>query len=135
MASVVLTDAYISIGGNVLSSRGISVALDYSAELLDETAFGDTTRTRLGGLKDWTLTLSMHEDYAASQLDSILFPLVGTLVALELRPTSGAVSTSNPKYTGNGVFGSYPALVGGVGELVKTDIKFEAAGTLTRATA
>ena len=71
---------------------------------------------------------------SARALDSILFPLVGTAVALIVRPASGVVSTSNPQFNGTGVLTSYPPLTGGP-ELVKTTITFAPNNTLTRTTA
>ena len=135
MATIVLTDAYVSIGGNVMSDHVTQVTLNYSAEILDETAMGDTTRIKKGGLKDWSINVDLHQDFAASNIDSLLFPLVGTAVAFEIRPTSGAVSTSNPKYTGTGILESFPPLGNGVGELGTASISLQSASALARATA
>ena len=135
MATTVLTDAYVSIGGNVISDHVTQVSLSYSAEALEETAMGDTNRIKKAGLKDWSLTVELLQDFAASQIDSIFFPLIGTNVAFEIRPTSAAVSTSNPKFTGTAVLVSYPILGNSVGDLATATLELSPASALTRATA
>lgn len=138
MANIVLTDAFISIAANVLSSSSNSVSIDYSAAAQDDTAFGDTTKSNIGGLKDWTIKVDINQDYANAAADSILFPLVGTTVAFEIRPTSAVVGTSNPKYTGTGLVTAYNPIGGKVGDKAAASITIVPGGatpTLTRATA
>jgi hypothetical protein len=135
MATLVLTDADVVINSVNLSSAVRSVTVNYSAELQDETAMGDDTRIRLGGLKDWSMDMEFNQDFAAANVDATLFPLVGTTFAVEVKPTSGAVSATNPKYTGTGILESYPPLGNAVGDLATTSITIQSAGTLTRATA
>lgn len=138
MANIVLTDAFISIAANVLSSSANSVSIDYSAAAQDDTAFGDTTKSSIGGLKDWTIKVDINQDYANAAADSILFPLVGTTVAFEIRPTSAVVGTSNPKYTGTGLITAYNPVGGKVGDKAASSITIVPGGatpTLTRATA
>ena len=74
MAKFVLTDAYVSLAANDLSDHVKSVTINYSADMQDDTAMGATSHARIGGLKDWSLDIEFHQDFAASNLDSILFP-------------------------------------------------------------
>ena len=133
MADIVLTDAFISLGGTDVSDHFMSVTLPVEAEGVERTAFGDEWRGRLGGLKDWTCTLSFNQDFASGGIDSVLWPLLGTSVAIVIRPDSAAVGADNPEYSGNGIMTSYPPFGTSVGELVTGDITFEADGELTRA--
>jgi len=135
MAKIVLTDASVVIGGNDVSANVKSVTINYAAELQDSTVMGDDTRRRLGGLKDWSMDVELAQDFAASQLDSILFPLVGTTFTVTLKPTSSAVGTSNPSYSGTGILENYPPLGNSIGDLATTSISIQSAGTLARATA
>jgi hypothetical protein len=138
MSNIVLTDAYVSIAANVLTGIANSVSIDYSAAAQDDTAFGDTTKSSIGGLKDWTIKVDINQDYANAAVDSILFPLVGTTVSFEIRPTSSAVGTSNPKYTGTGLITAYNPISGKVGDKAASSFTLVPGGatpTLTRATA
>lgn len=135
MAKLVLTDAYVLVNVVNLSAYVKSVTVNYSAELQDSTTMGDTTRERLGGLKDWSVDLEMTQDFAASAVDVTLFSLVGATFAVEVRPTSAARSTTNPAYSGTGILESYPMISGSIGDLMMTNITIQAAGTLSRLTA
>ena len=135
MATVVLNDASVVINSVDLSDHVKSVTINYSAEMLDDTAMGDNTRSRKGGLKDWSFDITFHQDYAASNVDATLFPLVGTAFSTVIKPTSGAVSATNPSYTGTGTLESYNPIGGGVGDLQETSITIQSAGDLSRATA
>lgn len=134
MASLAFTNGFVSINGVDLSAFTRSVTINYSAELLDETAFADTTRVNLGGLKNWSMEFEFNQDFAASATDVSLFSLVGTASTLIVRPTASAVSTTNPNYTGSGILESYTPLGNSVGDLATATATFQSAGALSRAT-
>jgi len=134
MATLVLTNAFVSIDGNNVSDHVRSVSLDYAADMIEDTNMGDDTHIMLGGLKTWSMSIEFAQDFAASNLDSILFPLVGTTFTVIARPDAGSVSTSNPNYTGTGILASTPPFGNGVGELATASVDIQSAGTLSRAT-
>lgn len=134
MAKIVLTDAFFSIGGTDLSDHVRQITINYSADGVENTAMGDSTHTRQGGLKDWSASVEFYNDEAASSVAATIFPLVGTTATIIGRPTSGAVSATNPNYTGTGLVTSFPPLSGSVGEMSMTTCEIEAAGDLSRAT-
>lgn len=135
MASLAFIDGFVSIGGVDLSDWVTSATVNYSAEMLDETAMGDTTRKNKGGLKNWSIDIEFKQDFAAGAPDVSLFSLVGTTFTVILRPTSAAVSATNPNFTGTGILESYSPLGNSVGDLAMAPITIQSAGTLTRATA
>lgn len=135
MASVHFNNAHVTINSVDLSDHVKSVTLNYEAAALDETAMGDTTRTNLAGLLNWTLTVNFIQDYAASEVDATLFSLVGAAAfAIAVRPVNTTVSATNPEYQGNAILTSYPPMGGGVGDLEMAQATFASAGALTRAT-
>lgn len=134
LTPTVLTDAYISIASNVISDHGNKVEINASVDDKETTCFGQTWKTRTGGLKDGTITISLLDDFVASNLDSILWPLLGTVVAFEIRPTSSAVGTGNPKYTGSILIKEIKPIAGSIGDLASQDLSFPTSGTVTRAT-
>jgi hypothetical protein len=135
MASLALTDAFVSIGGVDLSDWVLSVTLPRGVESLDETAMGDTTRKGKGGLKTWNVEVEFKQDFAAGGPDATLDPLVGTTATIIVRPTSAAVSATNPNYTGTGLITNYQPFGNSVGDLATCSVSIESAGTMTRATA
>ncbi len=137
MASLAFTDAFVSINGKDLSAFVTSATINYSAEMLDETTMGATTRTNKGGLKNWSIDVEFKQDFAATPAPDIdLFSLVGTTFTVIVRPVKATVvSATNPNYTGTGILESYNPLGQGVGELAMAPITIQSAGALSRATA
>lgn len=112
-----------------------SAALNYSAEILDQTAMGDDTRVRKGGLFDWTVDINFHQDFSAGDVDATLFTLVGTTTCFELRVANTCTTTINPSYTGIAVLKTYNPISGNVGTLLDAPANFVSAGTLSRSVA
>ena len=133
MSTLVYTNAKIEIKGVDLSSHASEVALNYASETQDETAMGDDTRIRKGGLKDWSVDVTFHQDYAAAAVDATLFSVVGTTVCVEVRPQNICSTVTNPIYSGIAVLESYNPLGGSVGALLDAPISLQSAGTLSRA--
>lgn len=134
MPTEVIFKPHLSVGGNDISAFVKSLTLDYSVQLKDFTASGDLNTINKGGLKDWSISAELFQDFAAAALDSILEPLLGTDVAIEIRKSTDAVSTSNPKYTGTAVLAEYPPLSAAVGDESMSTISLASASALVRAT-
>lgn len=135
MASIVYTDAFVSIAAKDLSAFVRSVTVNYSAELVDETTMGATTRINKGGLKNWSVDVEFKQDFGATPAPDIdLFSLVGTAVAIVVRPVkSTVVGPTNPNWTGTGILETYNPMEGSIGDLATATATFQSAGTLTRA--
>lgn len=134
MAVFSFTDGRVELNANVLSTYVTSASLEISGDELESTAMGATYRSRIGGLKDWSVSLEFNQDVAASALDSIIFPLLNTVVTIKLRATSSAIGTSNPEYSGSVLVSQWNPFGNAVGELAKVSVQWPGAGTLSRAT-
>ncbi|HEX6968961.1 MAG TPA: radical SAM protein [Micromonosporaceae bacterium] len=134
MATFAFTDASVVVNSVDLSDHVRQVTLNVSADELDDTAMGDTFRSRIGGLKDWSVTLEFNNDFAASEVDATLWPLLGTTTTITIKPTSGSVSATNPSYSGPVLVSQVNPLGGSVGDLATVSVTWQGAGTLTRAT-
>lgn len=135
MATLIYDDASVVINAVDLSDHVQSATINYSAELQDETAMGDDTRINKGGLKNWSIDVQFKQDFASGEVDATLFSLVGSTFTITVKPTSAAVGTTNPSYSGTGILESYTPLGGNVGDLLTAPVTIQSAGTLTRATA
>ena len=136
MASFVLTDADVTINAIDLSDHVVSLTLNLNNEVQDDTAMGDTFRSRLFGLNDWSADLTMLQDFTSGSVDATLAPLIGAVAfACIFIATSDAVSPTNPSFTGNALLENYPGIAGTVGETAQVSFTLRGAGTLTRATA
>ena len=135
MATIHYRNPKVEVNGVDLSDNFSSAALNLSAEMLDETAFGDTTRIRKGGLFDWSIELNAHQDFVSGEVDSTFFALVGVTACIELRPQNICSTVINPIYSGIGIIESYNPIGGDVGSLLDAPITIQSAGALSRATA
>ena len=135
MAEIILDDVSVTINAVDLSDHVKSIKINYSAESHGVTAMGDDTRNKLPGLKDWNVDIEFNQDYAASEVDATLFSLVGaSSFTVTFKPTSGAVSATNPSFSGSALLTDYDPISGTVGEPAAATIKLEGTGDLTRAT-
>ena len=135
MTELIYKDAVLSVNAVDLSDHVKTATLTMGVEAQDDTAMGDNTRSAIAGLKTWSLEVEFHQDFAASQVDATLHPLIGAAAfAISVKPTSGAVSATNPNYNGNVILASYVPMSGAVGVLLGATASFQAAGDLTRAT-
>lgn len=134
MAVLALTDASITINSVALSSKANSVTLTYEVDAVEATGFG-TNHQFVGGLQNNSCEIAFMQDFASSQVEATIYPLVGTTTTVVIKPTSGAVGATNPSYTLTGTFlASHTPVAGGVGELAMTTLSFTG-GTLTKAVA
>jgi hypothetical protein len=126
--------ATLTVGGVDLSDHMTSASLEISYDDVETTAFGDATRTRIGGLGDATLNISFNQDYAASEVDATLTGLVGTLTAFVFKPTSASVGATNPSYSGSALVTAYTPISAEIGSLSTLSVSWPVSGTITRAT-
>lgn len=133
MATVVWRNAFFALNGVDYSDQIESLSLDYSAEMLDETAMGDDTRIMKGGLKNWSIEVNAHQDFGAGKTGANLFSLVGTTTCVEIRPLNSCSTAINPIFSGIAVLESFPPVGGSVGDLLDVPFSLQSAGTLNRA--
>lgn len=135
MAVLALTNASITINSVALSDRANSITVNYEVDSIEVTAFGDTGHKFIGGLQNNSVEIALMQDYAASNVEATIYPLVGTTTTIVIKPTSAAVGATNPSYTITGAFlASHTPVAGAVGELTMTTLSFTG-GTLAKAVA
>lgn len=134
MGSFAFVDAKVTVNAVDLSAYVRQVTINTSADQLEDTAMGDTFRSRLGGLKDWSVNIEFNSDYAAGAVDATLWPLLGTTTTVTVKATSAANSVTNPQYSGPVVVSGHTPVGGSVGDLATVSVTWQGAGALTRAT-
>ena len=139
MAVFAATDYSVVYNSVELSSYCKTIELTVEGADLDTTGMGTTNNafhTRIIGLKDWSVSLDLVNDFAASQVDATIMPdiIAGTSRTVTIKPTSAAVGATNPRYFGSMLATSGTPISGGVGDLAMNKITLKGAGALTRAT-
>ena len=136
MAVFAATDYFITIGGVDLADRITSVDLPIEVADLTTTNFDSLGwNERIGGLKDAKVSINFNQDFAASEVEATVWPLLGTLVTVVLRPTSAAVSTTNPTYTVSALVNDWKPISAKVGDLAALSITWPVSGAVVRTTA
>jgi hypothetical protein len=140
MARLVLTDASVVVNGINLSEFITSVALSTSEDVVETTGMGTAgARTRQSGLADNSLALEFNQDFATSgpeiTINAVGASLVGANTTVVIKPTSAAVSASNPSYTFSCVVAEWQPLSAAVGELSSISATWPISGAITKAVA
>ena len=134
MAVFNFVNASETINSVDLSDHVRSVTLNLTSEELDSTAMSSTYRTRVGGLKDGSLSLEFNQDFASSEIDQTLNGIIGTTVAFVVTPDAGSTSATNPAYSGNVLITEYPPFGNAVGDLATVSVTWPTSGAISRAT-
>ena len=135
MAKFYAQDYKVTVGTTVLSDSIASVTLDITTDEIEVTSFGSTYRSRIGGLRDASVSLDFHQDFGAGSVDALLFPLMGSTVAVKIAPTSGTVTATNPEYRFTALVTQYQPFAGAVGDLATLSVTWPVSGEVVRGTA
>jgi len=134
MARIVLTDVKCLINGVNLSDHIASVSLSTTNDVIETSAFSSTAaKTRVGGLQDNSVTLEFHQDFATSNVEATIYPLLGSTTTIVVSPTS-TVSATAPSYSFTALVSEWTPLNGGVGELATASVTWSISGAITKAT-
>ena len=136
MAKLVLTNSVVTLNGTDISSDVAAITLSTTAAEVPTTSFGSGGAvTRVAGLIDNSVTLSLHNEY--SSVEGLIYPLVGsTAVTMVIKPAgTAAAGTASPHYTFSVLVTEWSPVNGAVGELNTADVTWPISGTITKAVA
>lgn len=134
MPKMVLLAQYVALNGTDLSSYAKKAELTTKVEEKEVTTYASQGwKELLGGLKSGELALDFLQDVAAAALDSIMWPLLGTVVTFEVRLNNAAASASNPKYTGSVLVNGWNPISGSVGDEASVGVSYPTSGVVARA--
>jgi hypothetical protein len=135
MAKFVATDYKTLINGVDFSQSIAQVNLEISSDEVETTPFGSTYRTRINGLKDGTLQLDFHQDFARPRSMRPCFLLLRTPSRPSIiTPTSRHRFGDEPVYTALCLVNQYSPFASSVGDLATVSVSFPTSGTVTRGT-
>lgn len=76
----------VKVGANDLSAFTNSTAFNRSADAVDVTTYGKTSKVFIGGLKDCKITIEGTYDDGATGPSTVLEPLLGTEATFTFQP-------------------------------------------------
>ena len=136
--SVFLSNASVTINSVDLQDQCTSAVINYVLEQLETTSFGDSARkygaSTVTSLQNNSIEVELYQSYAASETESTIFGLVGIQTTVVVKPTSAAVSATNPSYTLTGAYlSAHTPINASLGELSTLTLTFSG-GSLVKAT-
>jgi len=136
MAKLVLTNSVVTLNGTDISNDVAAITLSTTAAEVPTTSFGSGGAvTRVAGLIDNSVTLSLHNEY--SSVEGLIYPLVGsTAVTMVIKPAgTAAAGTASPHFSFSVLVAEWSPVNGAVGELNTADVTWPISGTITKAVA
>lgn len=123
-------------GASDISVFATAVEVPKKVDVKETTNFGSGGFvTKAAGLKSASLKIAVNQDFASSQLDSIIRGFgLGTTVYYDVQPTSASRSATNPSEVGAAIITSYTPIVGKVGDLLVLSLDWEVTGAFTTLT-
>jgi hypothetical protein len=129
--STYLSNPKVMVGATLVGIVDITdqvsaATLTVTAEALEDTAFGSTSRTMTAGLFSNSLTLTVYASYAASESYAVLAPLLGTKCYIKVNPTAAVDGATNPGFILSETYlSSIPVINASLGELSTFEIEFQ----------
>lgn len=124
MSTLAFIDARVEVNSVDVSDWVTGVTLPIEFEALEDTAMGDTARSRIKGLGDSTIQIQFNQDFAAGGPDATVAAALGTVVTIKVRPTSASIAATNPEYVGSYLINQNNPFGNNVGELAKMSVSW-----------
>lgn len=135
MAVMLNSTVGVKIATVDISDHVSSVTLTQNFDELEISALGDTAHRYTKGLENSTLQIDFFNDFAASQVTTLLQTNYGTTVTAVLIPVKGtAVSATNPLYTVSILINNLTPINGDVASINNSSITFTCNSTVAYAT-
>lgn len=132
MPKLVLTNTRVTLGSTDISDCVAAVTLNTTAAEVETTTMGSGAVTRVGGLQDNSVTLSLMNDF--SYVEGLVYPLVGSTAQINIRANGTTLGTASPGYTATVLVTEWSPINGAVGEISSADVTWPISGTITKAT-
>ena len=109
-----------------LTDHCSAATLTLTAEALENTAFGQTSRTFTAGLYSNELTLTLFQSYGTTEVEDMLNTMFGVVSTIVISPAGASESASNPEYTLTGCYlETVTPIMATVGELSVVEATFK----------
>lgn len=133
--AVFLNAASVKIGAVDITDHVTSATLTQSADELEITSLGDSSRKYVAGLQTGTLDLEFLNDFAAANVCATLQTAIYTTVTAKLVPGPGTtISATNPLYTVSILINNLTPIAGAAGEMSSSSLSFTCNSTIVQTT-
>jgi hypothetical protein len=134
MSKIVLTNCVVKVDTVDLSDHVNQVTVTETVNEVETSAFGNSNVTRVGGLRDSSISLTFHQNFAAGEVYATLKDKVGSIGTVQVIPNGTAISATNPSISLEVLYTEMSHLDGSIGELSTASVTWPA-NSITKATA
>lgn len=134
MSKIVLTNCVVKVDTIDLSDHVNQITVTETVNEVPTSAFGNSNVTRVGGLRDSSISLTFHQNFAAGEVYATLKDKVGSIGTVQVIPNGTAISATNPSISLEVLYTEMSHLDGSIGELSTASVTWPA-NSITKATA
>jgi hypothetical protein len=134
MSKTVLVNCIVKVDTVDLSDHVNQVTVTETVNEVETSAFGNSNVTRVGGLRDSSISLTFHQNFAAGEVYATLKDKVGSIGTVQVIPNGTAISATNPSISLEVLYTEMSHLDGSIGELSTASVTWPA-NSITKATA
>jgi hypothetical protein len=138
MAKFIGKNMRVKVGGVDLTDHVAAVTINESVDEIETTAFNQSNRSRIGGLADASVTLSMHSDYASTSVNETIGTILGgtttVTVLMGTALSQGTAAAGAPLYTVTALASNFDTVTAQVGDLSTVDVTWPAVTAVTKST-
>ena len=127
MSKFLLTNVYIEVDGNDLSNYGFNIDTPSEKDEVDVSGFNAAgTKESLVGQRADRVVAQFTQDFASGGPHDIFWSIYqnDSTVNIKIRPTSSAVSATNPQLAGNVKLRTYNGLTGALNARAEVSVEF-----------
>ena len=137
MSKLVLTNAYVAIGGVDISEFVTGISISTSYDIFETTQIDDFSKKYVPGLAENKINIDFLQDFDPTDglekiINNTVGSLLGTVQSMEIRPLNAGVSSSNPKYTFQVVVSEWTSISASIGELSTVSVNWPISGDITK---
>ena len=132
MGKFLLTDVFIQVDGHDMSNWGFNIDTPSEKDEVDVSGFNPTkTKESLVGQRADRIVAQFTQDFASGGPHDIFWSIYqnDSTVGIKIRPTSAAVSATNPELAGNVKIRTYNGLSGALNARAEVSVEFLPADT------
>jgi hypothetical protein len=134
MSKIVLTNCVVKVDTIDLSDHVNQITVTETVNEVETSAFGNSNVTRVGGLRDSSISLTFHQNFAAGEVYATLKDKVGSIGTVQVIPNGTTISATNPSISLEVLYTEMSHLDGSIGELSTASVTWPA-NSITKATA
>ena len=132
MAKVVLTNPRVTLDAVDLSDHITSLSINTDYDLVEVTQIGDIAKKMVAGLEDNSVIFEFQQDFDPSEVEDVIWPNRGLRIPCRVRPTTDAISATNPEYRFEVLVSQWSPLSGEVGSLATTQVQWPIFGEISK---